>query len=139
MLQLTKTQLSIRGKKTFYVAQGIKSFRVQNCVPENFKGTLINSLISQSQIPALLCSIPQNISTLEKQFNWALKTCYNHRKYDSFHNLKLTNNIPVRLLIQNGVAKYARHSNIASKHKNNWKPSANASFLFSQFDEKISC
>ena len=95
------------------MAQGIKSiYTLRNCDPESFKKTLINSLvISHLQYPAvLLCSLSQNlIATLEKQLNCTVTACYNSKRFDSSHDLKLRNNILlVRMLIQYRVALYTR-------------------------------
>ena len=86
----------------FYTTPGKKILcTLRNCVPENFRGTVLNSLvISYLQYPtALLCSVPQNLlTTLEKQLNLAVKACYSRRKIDLSHFLKLFNDkLPVRL------------------------------------------
>ena len=64
---------------------------------------IMSLMVLAAQYPGvLLCSLSQNLITiLEKQLNWAVKACYNSKKFDSSHDLKLMNNIlPVRMLIQ---------------------------------------
>ena len=80
------------------MAEGISSlYTLRHYVPEFFKRALMIFLvITHLQYPAVLCAQYLRILTLEKQLNWAVKACYNSRNYDSSHDLKLINILPIR-------------------------------------------
>ena len=58
----------------------------------------------------LLNGISENrITTLEKQFNWGIKACFNRLKYYHSSDLKIQHNIlPVRYLFQSKNANFYR-------------------------------
>ena len=95
------------------MAQGIKTLYVlRNAVPYHLHKILLNSLvISHLQCSAvflLSVSVSKNLlTTLEKQLNWAVISCYFHWFNNSSLNIKLDNYIlPIIQLLEYRTALY---------------------------------
>ena len=86
------------------MARGIKTL---NAIKYNFpiatRITLMNALVlSHLHYSAILLSgISNQLQiTLDKQINWAIKSCYNRLKYDSSRDLKIKHSVlPIKYLI----------------------------------------
>ena len=82
---------------------GIKClYSIRDLFPEKTRLMLLNALVvSHLQYSAiLLTGITDNLMTLEKQLNWAIKACFFRTKHDHSSDLKLQYKIlPVRYLL----------------------------------------
>ena len=74
------------------MATGIKTLkRISRPLPEQTRLLLLNALvISHLHYSGLLLASSKNncFFTLEKQLSWAVRTCFNRKKYDSSSDLK---------------------------------------------------
>ena len=85
------------------MATGIETLkRISRPFPEKTRLLLLNALvISHLHYSALLLASSKNncFFTLEKQLSWAVKTCFNRKKYDSSSDLKQKHqNLPIKFL-----------------------------------------
>ena len=93
------------------MATGIKIIkRISRPFPEQTRLLLLNALvISQLHYSGLLLASSKNncFITLEKQLSWAVKTCFNRKKYDSSSDLKPKHQIlPIKFLLEHKVLNY---------------------------------
>ena len=74
------------------MATGIKTLkRISRPFPEQTRLLLLNALvISHLHYSGLLLASSRNncFITLEKQLSWAVKTCFNRKKYENFSDIK---------------------------------------------------
>ena len=87
------------------LATGIKTIkRISRPFPEQTRPLLLSTLvISHLQYSGLLLSSSKKncLITLEKQLSWAVKTCFNRKKYKSSSDLKLKHQIlPIKFLLE---------------------------------------
>ena len=93
------------------MATGMKTLkRISRPVPEQTRLLLLNALvISHLHYSGLLLVSSKNncFITLEKQLSWAVKTCFNRKKYDSSFDLKLKHQIlPIKFFLEYKVLNY---------------------------------
>ena len=93
------------------MATGIKKIkRISRPFPEQTRLLLLKALmISHLHYSGLLLACSKNncFITLEKQSSWAVKTCFNRKKYDSSSDLKLTHQIlPIKFLLEYKLLNY---------------------------------
>ena len=86
------------------MAFGIKSINsIKNCLPINTRLLLLKAIIvSHIHYPAVLLSGISSslLISLKKQLSWAVKICFNRRKYDHSSDLKFDHGIlPVKFLL----------------------------------------
>ena len=86
------------------MAFGIKTINsIKNCLPINTRLLLMKAIIvSHIHYPAVLLSGISSslLISLEKQLSWAVKICFNRRKYDRSSDLKFDHGIlPVKFLL----------------------------------------
>ena len=75
-----------------YMACGIKNlYSIREYLPEKTRLLLLNTVISHLHYPSILLNgISQNLrTTLENQWSWAVKACFNRTKYESSSDLKI--------------------------------------------------
>ena len=93
------------------MSQGIKCiYAHMNIIPNTFKKVILNYFVlSHVQYSSvLLATMNQNLVTaLKKQLNWAIRTCFQRQKFDSFSDLKINlGMLPISLLFDCRAATY---------------------------------
>ena len=87
------------------MATGIKTLeRILRPFPQQTRLLLLNALVTSylHYSDLLLASSKNNcFITLEKQLSWAVKTCFNRKRYDSSSDLKLKHQIlPIKFFLE---------------------------------------